>query len=137
MAWENLDSVHRASTGAVAPASWGDQVNDDVNYLYGDTAAISPSLENGWLVAATASPRYRRHGTTVSLDGEISSGTNAAVAFVLPAGYQPPASRYFSCVEGGGTFAYVAIHPDGSVLPTMSVATSNGVYLDGISFEVI
>ena len=29
----NLDSIHRASTGVVAPAAWGDQVNDDMNVL--------------------------------------------------------------------------------------------------------
>lgn len=29
----NLDTIQRPSTGAVAPASWGDAVNDNCNFL--------------------------------------------------------------------------------------------------------
>ena len=33
MPFTNPDSVHRASSGAVAPSGWGDTVNDDLNFF--------------------------------------------------------------------------------------------------------
>lgn len=33
MAFVNLDTIHRPSNGAVVPSAWGDQINDNFNYI--------------------------------------------------------------------------------------------------------
>jgi hypothetical protein len=100
-----------------------------------DSGWITPSLLNSW-VAGSEPVGYRQIGNRVFLRGSINSGSNGTAAFTLPS---PPFLRPVQAVtvpmvQGGGSVAYVQINTNGTVIPNMSIATSNGCILDGISF---
>lgn len=134
----NPDSVHRASTGAIAPATWGDTVNDDINFLYGDTAwigAAGVTFTNGWVDFGGASPMgFRKVGTRIVMRGAVKSGTVNTAAFTMPTGYRPLTGTNFAVVSNG-LFGYLIISTAGVVTP---VSGSNAYFaLDGITFDTI
>ena len=132
----NPDTVHRASVGAIAPAAWGDTVNDDLNFLYGDTGwtAVS-SFSNGWINYGSTyfNAAYRKVGTRILLRGMIKSGTSGAAAFTLPTGYRP-----LSFVRTGGDsntgWANIVVDTGGGVTPT---GGTSFVSLDIVAFDTI
>lgn len=70
--WTNPDSVHRATAGAVAPYTWGDTVNDDLNFLAGSQSAAVQTSQT------TASTSYTDL-TTVGPAVTVTTGANAIV----------------------------------------------------------
>ena len=56
MTWIDPTTIHNPTTGTIAPASWGDTINDDINYLSRDRPACKvyhsvdqvPSNVNNW-----------------------------------------------------------------------------------------
>src|SRR6204780_5697 len=108
MGYTGLDSIHRASTGAVAPASWGDAVNDDTAFLYGDAAWTNiTSFTNSWSASGSA-PGYILSGRIVYLRGSMLGGTASSAAFTLPAGYRPTMTSWF-LVSNNGTITSTAV----------------------------
>lgn len=79
----------RATSYVAAAADWN-IIEDNLTYLYGDIGwtTITP-FSNSW-VAGTNTPRFRRQGNLVSMQGNMTSGTIGAVtAFTLPVNYRP------------------------------------------------
>ena len=68
----NPDTVHRASVGAIAPAAWGDTVNDDINFL---------ASSGGNEVATNETTTALTYGdlTTVGPSQTVTTGANALV----------------------------------------------------------
>lgn len=66
----NLDTIHRATTGAVAPATWGDAVNDDMNVLNTSLRWLSGASKNwssaAFIVADTVSFTAASGGTVIT-----------------------------------------------------------------------
>jgi hypothetical protein len=94
----------------------------------------APTLLNSW-AAGGSLPGYLKDPLGfVHIRGLVFNGTNAATAFLLPPGFRPAGQAYFSGVQGGGSFGYIGVSSGGAVQPNMSVATSNGIYIDGITF---
>lgn len=62
---------------------------------------------NGWVAfgAPYRSPRYRKIGDRVYVEGAIKTGTMQLIAFTLPVGYRPAAALQIACASnnlGGG-----------------------------------
>jgi len=140
VAFTNPDTIHRASTGAVAPAAWGDTVNDDLNALYGDTAWTAVTYSNSWVDYGTGhnATGFRKVGTRVVLRGAMKSGTINAAAFTLPAGYRPTATvemAVYSNNGTGSTEAIVTITSAGVLTPT--IGSNTFFSLEGVNFDTI
>ncbi len=120
----------------------GATCSQNLRYNAGDAASIpgaqawiTPTLLNSWVNygGGTATVAYYRDiGGTVRLRGTIKSGTLAAAAFVLPAGYRPPALLVFAC-DSQGAFGRVTVDASGNVAPAIGLNTAFS--LDGISFR--
>jgi hypothetical protein len=115
-AYVNLDSIHRATTSAVAPAIWGDTVNDDLNVLYGDTAWTAVTFSGTWANFSTDVCHFLKSGNQVIVEGACMSGTINTAAFTLPAGYRPSQALNFGTVTNTG-FGSIAITTGGVVTP--------------------
>ena len=133
MPFTNPDTVHRATAGATAPYQWGDTVNDDLNFLNGDTGWTNVvTFTNSWTSFQTV--RYILLGRVVYLDGVMSAGTAASAAFTLPAGYRPTAGNNFPCWTNSGVGVnIVTVSTAGVVTPVQST----GVWLNTIRFPVV
>ena len=103
------------------------------------SAWIAPTLINSWVNqggAGVAVAGYLKDPLGfVHLKGRIKSGANGTAAFVLPAGYRPGATDYYSVIEGGVLLAAAVIDSAGNV----SVFTAGGgagadASLGGITF---
>lgn len=136
MAWVNLDTVQRPSAAATLLTAWGDQVNDDVNYLYGDAAWTAPTYANSWvdLGGGNATGAFRKVGTRVVMRGTIKSGTINTTAFTLPVGYRPTATVVFACASNGA-FGELSVASTGVVVPV--VGSNTFFCLDGVIFDTI
>jgi hypothetical protein len=71
-AYQDLDSIHRPSTSAVAPAAWGDGVNDNFAFLASSDAAITSA---GQTTTSTSFTDLATVGPTITLE----TGTKAIV----------------------------------------------------------
>jgi hypothetical protein len=87
-AFVNPDTIHRPSTGAIAPTAWGDQLNDDLNNLEAGVVALE-ALAGVLLGAVSYAPT-----STVSYTVAVAGGgfpvvaldtTNLAVTVTVPA----------------------------------------------------
>lgn len=111
-------------------------VRDNAKFLYGDVAYIAPALTNGWVnFGGTDSVAgYRKIGTRVFLKGVIKSGTLAAAAFTLPAGYRPAADSFLAAVSNAA-LGFLSIT---AVAGTCNPSGSNVYFsMDGMSFDTI
>lgn len=100
------------------------------------TAWTAVTFGAGWSnnIAPYGNAQYRKIGDLVYLRGAIDGGTLGGVAFILPAGFRPPATVAFSADTGASTVRFVEIESDGEVRPT---GGSNAFCsLDGIVFSV-
>lgn len=140
MGWTNPDTVHRASTGVVAPATWGDTVNDDLNYLYGDQFFTAVTFTNSWsnFGGTFASAGFRKVASRVVLRGLIKPGSLSTAAFTLPAGYRPPQDRTFFVFSGSigspAVGVVVITASSGAVTPT---AGATVISLENIAFDTV
>jgi hypothetical protein len=133
MPFTNPDTIHRASAGANAPYQWGDTVNDDLNYLYGDTGWTNvTTFTNGYTNAATFTTRYMLIGRIVFLNGAITGGTVATTAFTLPAGYRPSLGVEFATPQNNA-FGVLTITNLGAVVPN---TTGSNVHVT-CSFPIV
>ncbi|QXH68614.1 phage tail fiber domain-containing protein [Pseudomonas asgharzadehiana] len=91
---------------------------------------------NSWLDygGGTFSPvsYYKDTDGIVHLRGAIKSGTVAAAAFLLPAGFRPAGNSYFPCVSNNA-FGFFNITTGGGVV--LQVGSNSYASLDGISFR--
>jgi hypothetical protein len=83
------------SPNAVIVSSWGNAVVDELARLGGlltPTAWTALPLLNGWVAAGgnMQTPRYRKIGDLVYLEGLVKSGSLALPAANLPVGFRPP-----------------------------------------------
>ena len=98
-------------------------------------AAGEPAFQNGWVnyggTNSTAAFRKDAFGF-VHLKGTVKSGTLAAAAFTLPAGYIP--SQMFNlCTQSNGTVCQVNVYTNGIVWLSVN---NTALYLDGLTFYV-
>lgn len=105
-------------------------VRDNTSFLYGDTAWTTVlSFNNGWSAGAIT-PRYRRTGTIVEINGSVTGGTLALNAFVLPAGppsYRPTAQVH-KATSSNNAFGMFFVDTGGNVIP--QVGSTTAVFLD-------
>ena len=95
-------------------------------------AYIVPTFINSWTSYADTGVAYRKDEFgRIFLKGSVGGGSNGSIAFVLPVGYRPTSTRYFTCYTGGSVIGKLTIMPDGSV--TIGAYTVL-ISLDGISF---
>lgn len=123
----NPDTVHRASTGATAPAAWGDTVNDDINFAVSSKGAQVLTTETTTTTTytdlTTSGPAVTvTTGTTalVSVSAQMATGTagdGAAMSFAVSGATVVAASDNFGAVISGS----------GSVA-NLTVQCSNGMY---------
>lgn len=106
-------------------------------------AVGAPAFQNSWTNYGTnvwvGAGYYKDAWGWVHLRGLIKSGTSAAAAFTLPAGYRPPSTggHLIFVTAGNGTKigARVDVYTDGSVAPVLLTNGSNSwVSLSGVSF---
>jgi len=102
---------------------------------FGDTAWITPTLENGWthFDGLGAPVQYRRLGGVVYLRGLVTGGAGGTQAFALPPGFRGGWLRgnsHWPVVNTDGS-GFVRVWTNGSVGPAQS-----GTYIDlgSISF---
>lgn len=93
------------------------------------------AFTNAWIAytpATYGTPGfYRNEDGEVQLAGTISSGTASAVAFTLPAGFRPTATKRFACPEySTGGAVSVDVDSAGQVIVHSTATTS----LNGIRF---
>ncbi len=96
---------------------------------------LAPALENGWVNfgAPFSSAGYMLDSMGfVHLRGVIRTGTFAAAAFTLPAGYQPESDKVFS-TSSNNSFGSLTVTLAGAVVPQVGSDTSFS--LDGIIFK--
>ena len=96
MSFSDLDSIHVPAAGNRAPASWGQQVNANFDYIYDEVLAklgawtsYTPSLQQGGNVSKTVTyARYFKLGRFVTAEVSLAvtgSGTSStAVEVGLP-----------------------------------------------------
>ncbi|MCI0343934.1 MAG: hypothetical protein L0221_00635 [Chloroflexi bacterium] len=120
----------------VTKAMLDEQVRDNELYLKGDAAWIAPTFTNGWVNfgGVTLAAGYRRIGDVIYLRGTIKSGTIAAAAFTLPAGWRPFVQQIFIS-DSNNLIGRVTVAVSGNVIPQIG---SNAYYtLDGICFSAV
>ncbi len=146
-----------------SPKTWGvgDQgtsadlniyVRDNLNYLYGDTAWITPTLGNNWQYFGVpyAVPAYRKHGDQVSLKGLVANNTASGWGFnipmfTLPVNYRPSFNQLWGVlgyIAGAYHWGRVDVLSSGvvdgmageAVTPT---ASSQFLCLDGVEFSIL
>lgn len=125
------------STGYVVSAADWNIVEDDLAFLYGDTAWTAvTAFANSWVNygAPYYSAAYRKVGTRVYVRGMIKSGTINTAAFTLPTGYRPASTAVFA-VDSGGAFGVVGVDSSGNV--TVSTGVNTFTSLDNVSFDTI
>lgn len=98
-------------------------------------------LINGWASvagSATASYRLSMDGSHVELAGQISSGTQGTVAFVLPAGFRPITQKVLTAANNisGGAGRLLTIATDGQITVGSAGGTAPPFSLDGLSFPL-
>lgn len=83
--------------------------------------AGAPAFANGWVNGGIGFQpmQYRKQGTALFIRGYIINGTNAAPAFVLPAGFRT-AYTIIDAALNGSTIAYTQIDTAGNVIPVSS-----------------
>lgn len=137
MSYVDLDTIQRPSSALQIISAWGDGVNDNFTFLYGDTAYTNViSFTNSWVSVGSgnAPVGYRLVGTRVWLRGSVSSGTNGTAAFTLPSGYRPQFLVTVP-VASDGAFGLVTIATSGTVTPNQGITL--GYSLDSVSFDII
>lgn len=88
-----------------------------------DTGWVSLTLQNGW-TAANPSPRVRRVGKVVSMEGRVTGG--AGVIAELPAQFRPGQSNSFAARDGGGSTVNIFIvSSSGTISPSGSLSAPN------------
>ena len=113
-----------------------EQIRDNEIYLKGDAAWIAPTFLNAWVNfgGVTLAAGYRKIADVVYLRGTIKSGTIAAAAFTLPAGYRPHIQQIFIS-DSNNLIGRVTVGTSGNVIPQIG---SNAYYtLDGICFSAV
>lgn len=89
----------------VSTTDWGIPVTDEVNRLTAWQLAQVPTpwynvvFANGWGNYSGMMTQYRKVGDIVTVRGGIAGGTIPTNAFVLPAGFRPPAA--FQSIQAG------------------------------------
>lgn len=100
------------------------------------SAWITPTLGNSWVQGTdgTINPatKYMKDPMGfVHVRGFMTSGTNNATAFTLPAGYRPGQQYFAPGVLGGGAFVYVGIDTSGNFAPSFGASpTSSGAHFN-------
>jgi hypothetical protein len=135
MAWTNPDSHIWTAGEVLTAANMNTYVRLNLDFLYGDTAWIAPTLINSWVNSGgTDVPAgYRGVGTLIILRGVIKLGTLNQPAFVLPAGYRPKTDFSYSVIANSA-IGYLAVQAaSGNVVP---VSGSNAWFsICGITFD--
>jgi hypothetical protein len=104
----------------------------DIARAAGAVQSLVPLLQGGWVATTEQIPGYWREGNTVHLRGSIKSGA-LGIAAVLPAGFRPSGTEYWSCACGAG-FGRAAITPSGHV--HILAGTNDMFSFSGIAFRV-
>jgi uncharacterized protein YjbI with pentapeptide repeats len=114
------------SGGIVTPSGGLDFSGDDI---------VAPTLTSSWVNSGSPfrNAGYYKSGNRVYLQGHIRNGTVGAHAFILPAGYRPPAACQFA-TQSNDALAGISILPDGYVFITFG--SNAGLTLEGISFRL-
>lgn len=101
MSYVNLDDVHRPANGLVAPYQWGDQVNDNIKYLY---SLMGLTGTTGRFVGVS--------------NGAPSSGTYNVNDFTL----DPSNRTFWVCTTAGtpGTWRATRVNPVSSTVGSAS-----------------
>ena len=123
------------ATGYVVTATDWNIVEDNLTYLYGDTAWTNViTFTNSWHDRFCA-PLHPRSGTgRLSYEERYQVGTANTAAFTLPAGYRPSQAQQFTCaLNSSSTPLNVVVNTTGTVVPL----TSQTVWLANISFPVV
>src|SRR6478752_9887594 len=117
-------------------------VRDPINELRtmfgtGTSAAITTFTGSG-VGVGTVTPRARRYGDRVFLEGNITD-TNSTLAAgaiaTLPAGYWPVSTCKFMCAGDSATWGQIAISTAGVLTLTLGTGTTpTNIYLDTITF---
>ena len=99
---------------------------------------VTPTLLNSWVAfAAGEDVKAIKGGKIVTVNGLIKSGTttNGTTLCVLPAGWRPRSTYWFSCPVSGGGHAQISIDSGGNVIGQAGLnATFTAVSL---SFEAV
>ena len=114
----------RLSGYTVTAADWN-IVEDDLSFLYGDTAwTVVSTFTNSWTAGAGFVPRYSKTGNMVTMQGVVTGGTLAAAAFTLPAGYRPTGFTLGFAVAANNAFGRLTVTAAGLVIPTIGSTTN-------------
>ena len=94
------------------------------------------SFLNGWSASTSYPPGVLLDSAgIVRFKGMVQGGTSASEAFQLPPGFFPVQDDYWAALTSGGAAGtYVEVTSAGVVIPTCPSPTSNGVWLNSISF---
>ena len=130
--WLNTNSSADVQVNTQSPSTGGLQVGGRIlsvsgtvtgSNLSGDSGWINPTLGNSFSVAGGNTVSYRLLNNVVYLRGALTGGTAGASAFTLPVGYRPAAaSNFANQIYGTGTFCYITVNADGTVVPNNSAA---------------
>ena len=102
-------------------------------------AVGEPAFANSWVnYDAVSTVQFYRNGLgEVVCNGAAKSGTNGAVAFVLPVGFRPPAARWFPGVQIATAAigaVYVTAAGEVKLYAVSGGSTASGVALDAVRF---
>lgn len=89
-----------------------------------DTGWVNLTLENGWTVAGGLTPRVRRIGSIVHMEGRVQGGSSFAAT--LPAQFRPSQSQHFIVRDGTTTnSAPLAVSNNGNISPSGVLSQPN------------
>lgn len=94
-----------------------------------DTGWVELTLQNGWVVSAGRTPRVRRIGNVVHMQGRVQGGTAGSTIATLPTQFRPSQAETIDVRDGttansGG----LAINSNGSITPSSALSQPNLVH---------
>lgn len=114
MAYADLNTIHNPATGTVAPASWGDQVRDNLEFLIDPPAcsvyaSSAQSIANATFVSLTADSEYFDNDSmhsTVTNTSRITVQTAGRYLLSATIAYTAGTGRRFSQFLVNGATGY-------------------------------
>lgn len=117
------------TTGYVPTAADWNVIEDDLAYLYGDSAWTTVTVfTNSWAGGTgTNTPQYILIGRFVAMRGYVQGGTLGQAAFTLPVGYRPSSPLFYPTVANNA-FGQLEITAAGAVIPQTGSTSLFNIY---------